>query len=302
MSNINKRSKRSTAEILILAFLTLFIIMGTTSYVQKQSTTNNVITGTNIIIPERCKDKSFIDVVRFSGNVTSEWANTLEMALKDSNCIMVVALINSGGGAVSTSMNVAHAFENLQTQYKKPVIVYSEYGMFSGAYLISLSSKLIGVSPGAETGSIGVIMIHVDATTYFDSAGVKITLIRSGKNKGIGSEYNKLTDDQLKVLQEEVTYYYNLFIDKILRSRKTTFLSIFSDSTIVRDSLISICDGRIYPAAIAVDYGLIDLSCYFDQFIQIACILHDIDLFTPIRKDDQYINVYGIIYDIDEKD
>lgn len=59
-------------------------------------------------------------------------------------------------------------------------------------------------APGATVGSIGVFMPVVDKSEAFKSMGVNVSLIKSGKYKGMGYPGTSLTEEQRALLQDQV--------------------------------------------------------------------------------------------------
>ena len=238
--------------------------------------------------------KDYVGILEFSGNVSTLWIDRLEEELQNEGCLLVITVINSPGGDISTSMNVAHEFKLLQKRYGKGVCVFSNYGMYSGAYMVATATPFIGVSPGASTGSIGVVMVHANALKYWKDLGVEFDIIRSGENKFSYADINKLTPEQHKVMQDMVNESYNDFIDLILDSRyyriKNALQVLHND---VIDSLKAICDGRIYSSKIAQSIGLIDVVCYYDEFMQLAYTLYSIPYDIEYKMDDEYYNISG---------
>jgi len=235
-----------------------------------------------------------VAAIRVSGEVSMSWADTLEHAMQSDDYSLIIVIINSGGGGIAESMATKHRFDILQKLYDTPIAVYSESGMFSGAYMVAMSSKFVGVSPGASTGSIGVLAIHEDDSELFRQAGVKFTVIKSGKNKAIFLPMNTLTQQQLVLLQNDIMYMYHQFVNLIIDARGNkiqTHLHLGNKAYI--DSLYILADGRTYPSQPAAEYGLIDTSCYFDEFTQAVYNFYGIDTTVYIEMGKKELDVFG---------
>ena len=164
---------------------------------------------------------------------------------KDNSIKAVVINVDSPGGAVGASQEIYRAIERIRS--KKPVVVSMGNVAASGGYYISAPATVVFANEGTITGSIGVIVQHMDLTKVMDKIGVKIENIKSGKNKDILYPNNKLTLEQKKLIKETVLDVYNQFINAILKYRK-----------IEKEKLLKIADGRILSGKKAKELGLVD--------------------------------------------
>jgi protease-4 len=80
----------------------------------------------------------------------------IEEAQKDTKIKGVLFNVNSPGGAVPPSIEIAYAIKELKKH--KPVVVYASGIMASGSYYASIYANTIIANPGSIVGSIGVIM------------------------------------------------------------------------------------------------------------------------------------------------
>lgn len=285
--------RRRVSFFVLLFLISITICCSLPVFFTDSKLTLDVITNTDIM-NDSVETQSYVGVLDLYGSVSTTWVDRLEKELQNNNCLLVVAIINSPGGTVTTSMNVAHEFKLLQKRYGKNVCVYSNNGIYSGAYMVATSSPLIGISPGATMGSIGVVMIHADAIKYWEELGIKFDIIRSGENKFSYADINKLTPEQRQIMQDMIDESYNNFIDLILDSRYFCIKNALQVShAFVVDSLKALCDGRVYSAKTAQAIGLIDASCYFDEFMQVTYMLYRIPFTVEYKKDDMHYNISG---------
>ncbi|HIE59280.1 MAG TPA: signal peptide peptidase SppA [Hydrogenothermaceae bacterium] len=192
-------------------------------------------------------NKPKIALINIKG-VISKYTDVLKylsLAEKDTSVKAVVINVDSPGGAVGASQEIYRAIERIRN--KKPVIVSMGNVAASGGYYISAPANVIFANPGTITGSIGVIVQHVDLTKIMDKIGLKIENIKSGKNKDILYPNNKLTPQQRKLIKDTVLDVYNQFIDAIVKYRK-----------ISKNKLLKIADGRIFSGNQARKLGLVD--------------------------------------------
>jgi signal peptide peptidase SppA len=152
------------------------------------------------------------------GLVDSEDIQTIiELAKDDTTISGVILNINSPGGQVNGTLELAQAVKELKSV--KPVIAYTNSLMASAAYWIGSQATAIYGSPSAEIGSIGVITEIKDTSKMFESAGVKNQVIKSGKFKGAGVPGTSLTLEQLAQIQGQIDYMYGLFVKSVREGR-----------------------------------------------------------------------------------
>lgn len=173
---------------------------------------------------------------------TTEIAAALEAAGRDTAVRSVMLLINSPGGAVhGTAELAAVAADVSQT---KPVVALTEGGACSAAYWVaSACSQVYGSSPNVMAGSIGVISVHV----YTPSAtGSVVTEIKSGKFKAVGSSSKPLSGDDLAHIQERIDYLATQFIAAVAKNRG------------LLPAAVAAQEARVYIGQQAVAAGLLD--------------------------------------------
>ncbi len=169
----------------------------------------------------------------------------IDMAAKDDSIKAVVIKVNSPGGAVGASQEIYRAIEKLREN--KPVVVSMGNVAASGGYYISIPANVIYANPGTITGSIGVIVQHVDASDLLKKVGVKINNIKSGKNKDILFPNRPLTPEAKRIIEKTVLDVYNEFLQDIVKYRK-----------IDMKTLRRYADGRILSGKEAKKLNLID--------------------------------------------
>ena len=192
-------------------------------------------------------NKPKIALINIKGVISDyrEILGYLSTAEKDNSIKAVVINVDSPGGAVGASQEIYRAIERVRG--KKPVVVSMGNVAASGGYYVSAPANVIFANPGTITGSIGVIVQHMDLTKVMDKIGVKIENIKSGKNKDILYPNNKLTPQQKKLIKDTVLDVYNQFVDAIVKYRK-----------ISKEELLKVADGRIFSGKQAQKLGLVD--------------------------------------------
>jgi protease-4 len=200
-----------------------------------------------IISALRYESQPKVGLIRIEGTITDylDTVSIISEATKDESIKAVVIDIDSPGGAVGASQEIYRAIEKLRE--KKPVIVSMGNVAASGGYYISAPANVIYANPGTITGSIGVIIQHVDVSEILNKFGVKVNTIKSGANKDILYPTKPLLPEQKALLEKTVMDVYDQFLDAIVRYRP-----------IKKDVLKSYADGRVFSGNEAKALGLVD--------------------------------------------
>lgn len=169
----------------------------------------------------------------------------IEKAKNDTNIKGVLLFVNSPGGAVAPSIEIALAIKELQEL--KPVVVYASGTIASGGYYASIWANKIVANPGTIVGSIGVIMQGFDASELLQKVGVQTQTVKAGKYKESGTITRKWTDFEQKELQDLINSTYNMFVLDVATARN---LNIKNQQ--------NFADAKVFTAQMAKDVGLVD--------------------------------------------
>ena len=200
-----------------------------------------------VISALRYESQPKVGLIRIEGTITDylDTVSIISEATKDESIKAVVIDVDSPGGAVGASQEIYRAIEKLRE--KKPVVVSMGNVAASGGYYISAPANVIYANPGTITGSIGVIIQHVDVSEILNKFGVKVNTIKSGANKEILYPTKPLLPEQKALLEKTVMDVYNQFLDAIVKYRP-----------IKKDVLKSYADGRVFSGNEAKALGLVD--------------------------------------------
>ena len=169
----------------------------------------------------------------------------IEKAQKDSKIKGVLLNVNSPGGAVPPSIEIAYAIKELKKH--KPVIAYASGIMASGSYYASIYANKIIANPGSIVGSIGVIMQSINAEELMDTIGVKPQTVKQGTYKEAGTPTREWTPQERAELETLTKDTYDLFVKDVATARG---LDINASN--------SYADAHIFASQRAKDAGLID--------------------------------------------
>lgn len=169
----------------------------------------------------------------------------IEEAQKNTKIKGVLLNVNSPGGAVPPSIEIAYAIKELKKH--KPVIAYASGIMASGSYYASIYANKIIANPGSIVGSIGVIMQSVNAEELMKTIGVKPQTVKQGTYKEAGTATREWTAQEREELETLTKDTYDLFVKDVASARG---LEINASKTYA--------DAHIFSSQRAKEAGLID--------------------------------------------
>lgn len=175
----------------------------------------------------------------------SKTLENIEKAKTDTNIKGVLLVVDSPGGAVAPSVEVAYAIKELKQI--KPVVVYASGVIASGSYYASIWADKIIANPGSMVGSIGVIMQGLNTKELMDKIGIQTQTVKAGKYKESGTPTRKWTEFEEKQLQSVIDDTYNMFITDVATARNLDI-----------KNYTSFADAKIFTSKQAKDVGLVD--------------------------------------------
>ena len=175
----------------------------------------------------------------------TEVVQKLQKAQDDDRIKGVLLDVNSPGGAVAPSIEIAYAIKRLKEV--KPVVVYASGTIASGSYYASIWADEIMVNPGSMVGSIGVIMQGADISELMGKIGIKTQTIQAGKYKKVGTGDREWKDYEVKELEKVIHGTYDMFVSDVADARGLEYEK--------RDEY---ADAHIFTAAQAKEVGLVD--------------------------------------------
>jgi protease IV len=183
----------------------------------------------------------------------------LKKAQDDSRVRALVVRINSPGGTVTASDIVFRELELFRQRTAIPMIAALMDVAASGGYYVALACDTIVAHPTTVTGSIGTIMVNVNAEALLQKIGVAATTIKSGEHKDMGSPFRQLTAEERKIFQSVIDDLHRQFVTKVADRRRLS-----------ADAVRGIADGRVFTAEQALTHGLVDKLGYMPDVLAIA--------------------------------
>jgi protease-4 len=183
----------------------------------------------------------------------------LEKAAGDDKVKAVIVRINSPGGTVTASDIIFRELQGYKRTKGVPVIAVMMDVAASGGYYIALAADTIVAHPTTVTGSIGVIMISVNAEGLMQKIGVSASAIKSGERKDMGSPFRALTPEERAIFQGVIDDLQRQFVAHLIERRKLS-----------QPAATGLADGRVYTAQQALAHRLIDQIGYMPDALEVA--------------------------------
>ena len=205
----------------------------------------------------------------------------IQNAKQNTNIKGVLLIVNSPGGAVAPSVELAYAIKELKAV--KPVVVYASGIIASGSYYASIWSDRIIANPGAMVGSIGVIMQGVNTEELMAKIGISTQTVKAGKYKESGTPTRKWFDYEKEQLQSIIDDTYNMFITDVANARK---LDVKNHT--------QFADAKVFTASQAKKVGLVDevatISKAEKSLLELAKV--DVAIWKKQDKFDKFIDQF----------
>jgi protease-4 len=210
----------------------------------------------------------------------------LNRAAQDPRIKAMVVRINSPGGTVTASDVLHHEIVKFKEKRKIPVVASIMDVGASGGYYVAVAADKIIAHPSTVTGSVGVIMLSVNARGLLEKIGVETTAVASGPKKDMGSPFRPMTEEERQIFQGVIDVFYERFLTVIRDGRRN----------LNAEQIRKLADGRIYSGEQARALGLVDEVGYLDDAIEMAkreARLDEARLVTYRRPGEYRNNIYS---------
>jgi signal peptide peptidase SppA len=167
---------------------------------------------------------------------------------------VVLGNFDTPGGEVAGAFDLADKWKKL-AEVKPAHALVSEMAASAG-YLIASGSTQIHTTQTGQTGSIGVVMKHIEFSKFNQRVGVKPTFIFAGDRKVEGNQEETLPAEVLARFQEKINTIYDMFVNVTSNNRSI-------DAQAIIDT-----QAEIYMGEAAIEAGLVDSVTTGDALLE----------------------------------
>ena len=202
----------------------------------------------------------------------------LKKAARDEQVKAVILRVDSPGGEVLASDEIAEEVKRFQAKHNKPVIASMGSLAASGGYYVSAPCRWIVAHPLTITGSIGVIMQGFNYRGLMDKVGVKPNTYKSGTHKDMLSGMRspeEIPAEEKAMIQDLVGETYKRFKEVVKDGRETArkmnkMHGFEEESQELATDWDKLADGRVFSGRTAFENGYVDELGGFDTAIKRA--------------------------------
>ncbi|WP_349666151.1 signal peptide peptidase SppA [Helicobacter bilis] len=205
---------------------------------------------------------------------SESFAAQIESIKKNDDIKGVLLLIDSPGGAVGSSIEIADMIKELNE--KIPVVAYTQSLMASGSYYAGMYAHSIYANRGALIGSIGVIFSAPNFEEAMDKIGIKMQGVSAGEYKEIGSITRKWKSTEKEFINNLTQEQYKMFYTDVIAAR---------GERLKTKNHLDFAEGKIFSANNALKLGLIDGVNSMSEVEKILQNLSGVEEIVWLKKD-----------------
>lgn len=178
---------------------------------------------------------------------SDEYLSILRSIRQDKSIKAVVLRVNSPGGSSLASEIIWREIEMIKKEGKKVIVSMGNVAA-SGGYYIACNADRIFVQPNTITGSIGVFSVVPDFSSFMkNKLGITFDGVSTSKYADLPSVTRAMTEEEKKIIQQEVDKIYHTFKTRVAEGRKLSLTYVDS-----------IGQGRVWTGKRAIDLKLAD--------------------------------------------
>src|SRR4051812_4360335 len=225
------------------------------------------------VIVDNPHAKEKIAILEVKGMISSEpWgrssksiADVIEDQLKyageDDDVKAVILKVDSPGGEVMASDDIANAIRKFQEKHKKPVVSQMGSLAASGGYYISAPCQWIVANDLTLTGSIGVILHSFNYRGLMDKVGLQPVVFKSGRFKDMLSGSKKPEEQdpaEKEMIQNMIMETYQKFKKVVADGRAAAAAKNKGKGKTLAANWTELADGRVLTGSQALENGFVD--------------------------------------------
>lgn len=196
----------------------------------------------------------------------------LKLADEDEDVKAVILRVDSPGGEVLASDDIANALKKFQELSGKPVVVSMGSLAASGGYYVSAPCEWIVANELTITGSIGVIMHGYNYRGLMDKIGLKPDVYKSGKHKDMLSgdrNPEEISPEERAMVQKLIDETYGKF-KQVVGDGRAAARDLNKDGRTLVKNWADFADGRVFSGKEAKELGFVDELGGFDTAVKRA--------------------------------
>jgi len=185
----------------------------------------------------------------------------LNRAENDDEVKAVVLRVDSPGGEVLASDEIAGAIRDFQENADKPVIVSMGNLAASGGYYVAAPCRWIVANELTITGSIGVIMSGLNYRGLMDKLGLEPQVYKSGRFKDMLSGSRKpgeISEEERIMVNNLIDEVYEKFKSVVEAGRTEAHKQNGTDGRVLIKNWEDYADGRVFSGSEAHKLGFVD--------------------------------------------
>ncbi len=224
-----------------------------------------------------------------SGNLVQLVQDQLERAAANRSVKAVLLKVDSPGGEVLASDDIAAAIRKFQESSGKPVVAALGSLAASGGYYVSAPCRWIVAHELTITGSIGVIMHGYNYRGLLTKVGIRPDVYKSGKFKDMLSgdkADDEIHPEERRMIQTLIDDTFARFKSVVREGRsqaaKHNPLAAPKNRPLT-DDWTELADGRILSGRQAFEAGFVDELGNFETAVERACNIAGIPKANLVR-------------------
>ena len=224
----------------------------------------------------------------------------LKRADEDEDVKAVILRVDSPGGEVLASDDIANLLREFQEESGKPVVVSMGSLAASGGYYVAAPCEWIVANELTITGSIGVIMHGYNYRGLMDKIGLRPDVYKSGKFKDMLSGdrlQGEIPPEERAMVQKLIDETYAKFKSVVGEGRKAAH-EMNKDGRALVSDWANYADGRVFSGKEAKELGFVDELGGFDTAVARAEKIANIKRSASIieyRQRVDFADLFGIL-------
>jgi protease-4 len=241
--------------LLVSLAINVLLLAGIASMRALLSALNGMPKVRSVVIHHGSKDMIAVIPVAglINGATVNEVLSDIHAVNQNSHIRAVVLRVDSPGGAVTDADEIYHDLMKLRAR-GCPIVVSMGAMAASGGYYVSMVGERIFAEPTTMTGSIGVMLPGFQVTGLLKKIGVKPEFLTSSAAlwKEAGSPFSDFTPP------------VRAYLRNLLNTDDARFEHIvqLGRGKALKAPMTVVANGKIFTAAEAVKYGLVDKIGY----------------------------------------